>query len=479
MNFKQAVTYFALILTGLTASVHAGQDTGLPFSDPDGLGPQLPVDPLISLLLTGNLPTVNDGGNKLTLTLVTSGADASHINLYQNYLIRTQLKLLNVSDIIITKCDASCTSGDCIFLGNVTNVSIVGNTFHDTPATGIECYPTTVINCHFDNNTFDKVLEAIHLNFGTGLSSHGVTINSNVITNYSRIGIETQWYVNDIQINHNYISGRLTGDNGGNMGISATAGAAPNVAATGNVDVAYNTLIGPTWANAQIFAAIENMGSGKNIHDNVICNWGNAVIWGNTTLSGQVPWHFTNNILVGVTNNPGYDEGFGNTNAPTVSGTQVFKIGQAGAPPIPTPAQTIGPSTNGSVQPATTFVATAQVNGIQISALPSTGGTLKWIATGGTDTPLVSPTALQTHSTVIPAGTTTYLDQSVPNGGWRVAYSFTGVSGIVLVNANAAQVFPPPATQPTTVPTTQPAPVTIGYSRDGGKTWTIEGTMQP
>ncbi len=162
----------------------------------------------------------------------------------------------------------------------------------------------------------------------------------------------------------------------------------------------------------------------------------------------------TNNTFVGcssvVTNEP-YGTA-AQTIAPTLTNDQSFALNAANAPAVPNwsagtptaiaPAPTVTP----------TFTATPESDGVEL-ALPAGGGTLTWTATGNTGNPLSDPTSDETNTTVIPAGTTSYVDTSVPNN-WQVYYTFSGSQGGVLTTTAANQISAPSTTPTPTVTAT-------------------------
>lgn len=454
---------------------------------------------ILTIALLAASLRANDGGGTQVLSSVANNTSYSH------YKITGTLNVGGTTGVTIDSCAIGGFNGNGIVCGGgATNLAITNCTFtNGGNSTGIYSNgPGTFVGCNFNGNTFTGVYEPIHLDFGLSGASQNIQVCQNVISGYSRIGIELQYVVNGIKVNNNYVANRInTGkDEGGLMALSLPLGGSNNNGnlVGSNIEVAYNTLIGPAWANAQTYTAIEIAGNGPNVHDNYEYQWGNAVMWmylGNAQPANapRLPWFFANNILVGCSS-LGYNEGakgvpFGISIAPTQTpANQTFTIGAANQPPIPTIAQTLAAGTGVTPPPVVTppaqnpaqptFQVTPQVDGIHLS-LPGTSGTLTWTATGNTTTPLPNPKPSETHSTTIAAGTTSYVDGSVPNG-WEVFYDFTGSPVGQLVTALPTQVIPPPAVTPPVVtppPATQPA-ITIGHSLDGGKSWVVDATVQ-
>lgn len=411
--------------------------------------PQFPLEPLESRQLCSAV--VHDGGGTqlLTSSMIQSG------QTYQNYLVRSTLKVANVSNVAITQCDVGGFSGDGIDLNTITNVSVTNNNFHDlSSGTGIGALPTTIINSHFDGNTFAAaphgVHEPIHLFFGYSSQSANDTVSGNQILSYGRIGIELQQVVHGLTVTNNYITGRapLQPNQGGDMAIScATGGTVPGAADTTGVEIAHNTIIGTNPLAFGYVSAIESMGSGNNIHDNYIQYFGNAVIYGLTVESGNVPWHITNNTLVGV-NNLAADEGFGNGSVPVSSGNASYAANDPKAPAPPPWSATGNPSgtptPSVSVATPTGLAGTAASDGIHLSWQPVSGASyvLSWTATSGTQSQTVS----------LPAGTTSFVDASVP-AQWAVDYTITAtVSGAQSSPSNSVHVQALPAVGSSTTP---------------------------
>ncbi len=398
-----------------------------------------PTIPAGAVIHNGN------GNSELSAANVTSGADAAHPNVYENYTVNTQLYVMNLSNVMITRCNVGGFSGNGIFVNNITNVSIVGNTFSGLGC-GILAYPTNIVGCNFDNNTFTNVGEPIHLDFGNSGVSRNNSVSNNHLTNVERWGIEIQSVsTGGLKVLNNYVAiDPNQAAPGGCLSIATgdgqNTGAAGAPKTSGN-EIANNICIGS--AHTAGCCAIENYGSGTNIHDNFVkgpFSWGVLYAW--TGLDGNVPWQMTNNTFVGcssvVTNEP-YGTA-AQTIAPTLTNDQSFALNAANAPAVPNwsagtptaiaPAPTVTP----------TFTATPESDGVEL-ALPAGGGTLTWTATGNTGNPLSDPTSDETNTTVIPAGTTSYVDTSVPNN-WQVYYTFSGATGQSLtVFTNSAQVF--------------------------------------
>lgn len=425
------------------------------------------------------------GTQLLTSSMIQSGT-AGAPNVYQNFLIRSQLSLINIHDVTITKCDiADIPSANGISLNNCTNVSIIGNNFHDLMSSnGIGANPTPLIGCHFDGNTFTNVFEPIHLSFGQSGASKNNTVCNNYINGYGRIGIELQDAVNGLKVNSNYITNRInTGkDSGGLMAISCATCPTPPPAGidSHNIEIADNTLIGPAWYTGYA-SAVEVYGSGTNVHDNYLKQWPLSVFYDWTGVSGKVAWFFTNNTLVGVGQPTPQAEGFATTPdvSPTVSGSKIFALADPNAPAVPTPVITTPVTTvpTPAPMPTPTFTASAKSDGVH-GTVPAVGGTWTWTATGNTTTPIANPTSSQTHSIVVPAGQTVVLDQTVPDG-WEVYVNYTGSPVGILLTAVKPQSFPPPVVVTPPPPPVVIPPVTIGHSRDGGKTWTVDVNVQP
>lgn len=409
--------------------------------------------------------TIFDGGNTQVLNSVSSGT-ATNPNVYQNYLIRSQLNLSNVAWVTVQTCDVGGFSGTGFFLNNVDNVSITHNNIHDLGG-GIGSYPTHIANSNFDGNTFNKVSEGIHLDFGFDGTSKNNSVSYNSIPNNTRYAIELQSDVTNLKVTHNYCGAVsvatqstpvLNGQYVTEKTIGTTGGF-PTALTTGN-EIANNTILGSLQTNGSTGGGLEVYGSGTNVHDNYFAGWGNAVYWDATGFVPNSPWYITNNISVGC--NVLYDpnpEGFGPSSgpyvdiAPTVNGNQIFAANDPKAPTAPTATATVSGTV--TTTQLVTIQATSQINGIQVSGLPATGGTLTSFATGNSGAPMATQPSGWPHTFMIPVGQTTYLDQTVPNapGGWQVYYTFPGAAPAV-ARANPVQVFTsPPATKPTTGPT--------------------------
>jgi hypothetical protein len=422
----------------------------------------VPIPNVAIIPSTTTIALNGNGKTELTAAMIHSGVDAAHPNVYENCTVHAgQLNLSNLANVIITKCDiGGFSAGVGINLSMVTNISISGNTFHDLGG-GIGAPFTFVGGCNFDWNTFNKVGECIHLDFGDGGQSHDDSVSYNVMQNDSRYAIEIQGNSSGgLKVMHNYCGAISIATQSSPMDaarknfIPVSQGGTPKSLDQGN-EIAYNTILhsldGPTVGGG----ALEIYGSGTNIHDNYFSGWGSGVYWDWTGWVPNTPWYVTNNIFVGVgTPVDAGSEGYGPSSGqyadikPTLINNPTFAANDPKAPPVPTIAQTLATAVV-TTQPVAAFTATGAVNGVQLSGLPTTGGTLTASATGNTGAPLATQPTGWPHTVTIPAGQTTYLDQGVPND-WQVAYSFTGVSGFVVTNANAVQVF-------TTVPTTQPS----------------------
>ncbi len=442
--------------------------------------PRNPFEILESRVMMSVTPTVHDGGGTqlLSSSMVQSGT-ANDPNVYQNYLVRSELNLTNISNVTITKCDiggwGSANNG--IFVNTISNVSIVGNTFHNLPSSnGIGANATNIVDCHFDDNTFEGdsssansgtnyVCEPIHLDFGLSGTAQNDTINGNVFQTYRRNAIEIQGVSSGgLQVDHNYIGVPMKEDS--HMAMSIATGdntTIPGAKTSGN-EIAYNTVLGSSSSGTTSGGAIENYGSGTNIHDNYITQWGSGIFWNWTGLDGNVSWHETNNTFVGCGTPLAGSEGFGTAAQniqPTQSGNQIFAGNAANAPAAPSIAQTTDGANTATPTPtptvAPTFTATAGSDGVDLT-LPAGGGTLTWTATGNSGSPLSNPTSGETHTTVIPAGTTTFVDTSVPNN-WQVYYTFSGSPGGVLLTTQTSQSSAATPTA-TPTPTVTTAPVT-------------------
>ncbi len=235
-----------------------------------------------------------------------------------------------------------------VFVNTVSNCNVCYNNFTNSPsATGIGSQPTHIIGSHFDWNTFDNALpEDIHLDFGDDGLSQNNSVSYNVTNGERRNFIELQGTSGGgLKVMHNY-GGALSIATQANDSVEyAQALGHPPTPTIGN-EVGFNVILGSLHLgqNSMGLGALENYGSGTNIHDNYFKQWGTGVYWDATGWAGQgVQWYVTNNIFVGC--NTAVDsgpEGFGPTSGPyadippTQSGNQVYPLG-AGPPPPPPP----------------------------------------------------------------------------------------------------------------------------------------------
>lgn len=248
-------------------------------------------------------------------------------------------------------------SQNTIYFNTVSNSNISYNTFTNCNGTGIMSFPTNIIGCHFDWNTFTTINEGIHVNFGNGGASHNNTFNYNYVNGYTNCGIELQSVsTGGLKVMHNYITNPGGNNGGGHMALSIATGDDTTIpgAHTAGTEIGFNVCLGN--ASCMGSGAIENYGSGNNIHDNYIKQWYWGIPWNWTGLNGNVPWYITNNIFIGVTSMDS-PEGYGTAaqNPPAVkNGNQVYPLG-AGPPPPPPPVFSGSP--DGSTLPEASDVA--------------------------------------------------------------------------------------------------------------------------
>ncbi len=456
----------------------------------------VPAIPAAAVIHNGN------GKWELTAGLIRSGLDAAHPNVYQNYTVhKGMLTLANLQHVMVVGCDIGGFGPDyCVLLNNCTDVWVCGNKIHDDNGGGVGSYPTVLVNCHVDGNVFSNVGESIHLDFGSSGQSQGCSVSYNVIPTTTRYTIELQGdSAAGLKVLHNYCgSPGLRGD----VSIATQSsppsdasgqpvpGGVPSAYTKGN-EIAYNTIFGgaPSAAQPNGGGGLEIYGAGANVHDNTFVNANAAnpgIYWSATGWLPNTPWTITHNTFIGVSNPWSYEGFLPAVNlAPTTSGNRIFATNDPKAPPVPTIAQTLATAGGAMTQPTTRasadqpavppFAAVAQVDGVHVSNLPGNAGTLTWTADGNTGVAFANPTLGQTGNVSVPAGATTALITSIPNN-WEAVLTFSGLPGTsVIVRANTAQQFP--AVSPPN-PSTEPAAVLIGHSRDG-VTWTVDATVQP
>ncbi len=227
-----------------------------------------------------------------------------------------------------------------VFITNFSNGSISYNTFVQDGGTGIMAYPTPIYNSHFDWNTFDQTFEPIHMDFGNGGQSHNNTVSFNYLQHLSRWGIELQSVsTSGLKVMNNYVAvDPAASAPGGCLSIATGDGTTIPGAKTSGNEIAFNTCIGSS--GTAPCCAIENYGSGTNIHDNYVkgpFSWGVLFCW--TQLNGSVPWYETNNIFVGASSMDAAEPFGGGIDGgiipPTRSGNTMYSLGNGPTPPPP------------------------------------------------------------------------------------------------------------------------------------------------
>jgi hypothetical protein len=179
-----------------------------------------------------------------------------------------------------------------LFIPDVHDSHFNNNTFSHVDEEGMTSYVngrsglSIASNNTFDNNTFDYVLEPIHV---WGSASSGLDISNNIITHTIRHGMEIQNAFANVTINNNWISDFVTNPDGqgDHMAISAAIGGMPP---GGGPDLGKNITISGNTAlmtapdrGKHVTCAIEIMGDQNiSIANNYVAGWYWGVLNGAT-----------------------------------------------------------------------------------------------------------------------------------------------------------------------------------------------------
>ncbi len=190
--------------------------------------------------------------------------------------------------VVVEGSSFSGIDGDAIFIGaGARDWSIVGCTFSGVSGSGIYGYPGD--GGRIVGNTFDAVYEPVHLS----AACDGLTVQGNVITHATRIGIELQKGMTHLLVDGNSMSSWLPHVDGAgvdsHIGISCATGGywdgSEWVGFGSNITISNNVLLqtGPD-AGVSLWAktAIEIMGE-----SNVLITGNDCEGWGTNILNGM------------------------------------------------------------------------------------------------------------------------------------------------------------------------------------------------
>lgn len=261
--------------------------------------------------------------------------------------------------LTFTGCEMHFESGafnvhDNTFSNGSTGIFVAGdhdshfdhNTFSQLSGNGVYGYPGS--NNTYDNNTFDKVWEPIHL-----VDSHNsnMDVSGNIITNAIREGIELQTTTNGLKVDNNWVGEWAAVSKGsGHMGLSIATGFG------GNIEINNNIVLqtGPG-ADVGSGCAIETFGHNITIASNYSYGWSCLILNGSESPGGL---NSTNNVVVGGKlwdyDNVGGAYTIGPVNS---SGDRVYGLNDPSAPQPPSAPPTASTTPAPTTSPSTTAVA--------------------------------------------------------------------------------------------------------------------------
>ncbi len=426
-----------LMTLALAAAPAAPAATILGRGTPDGGG--------TDIVITGP-GTFTGGGGKLINGTVTV-ADGVTVTHYR--FGNADIRLGNNSKLVHCTIAGGANPVTSI---NSTGAAVLHCAFTHISGTGVTF--TSCTDSHVDYNLFDQVFEPVHnLYFSHGTNN---SVSFNVITHATRHAIELQSSPAGLIVEGNWIDQwnlHIDPRHGNNSHIGISCATANDKGADSKNVIVRNNWVGGTGNRPQDWAtlAIEiGLGTNTQVYGNSGSNWNNGICAGATGPCAG-PWYCHDNKFGGL---------FGklltmetstaimpadNLNNRAIASVQPPSVpGDPTTRPAtrPTTSPTTQPTTQPTTAPATqpapaigkfTLQPVAQGDGIHIP-LPGTAGTLTWRASHGNKARLIH----------IAAGTTLYIDQSVPDQ-WEVDYTFTGVKGSAHVQAAASQDFAPPS----------------------------------
>jgi hypothetical protein len=300
----------------------------------------------------GNGAVLAGNGNSVLAVDRSDGIDFSGFVLNGTRVTADSATGFNFHDNTIEN-----VAGDGFITTALANSHIDNNTFTHMGG-GVYGYPGDAITV--DNNTFDYVVEPVH--FSCYAAADGMDVSGNVITHATRIGIELQRCISDLNVSNNYMSDWLQqrGSNDWHMAISCATGGNGNSPYTDqakNVTISGNVLIqnGPSQTNALwAKSAIEIMGySNITIQNNYSWNWGSFLLNGAV---GQV--HSSSNTEVGGQLYQG-DGVQWPVAGITGSGDLLYSLNDPNAPASPGVPSTPIVTTNAAPSPSTTAASAA------------------------------------------------------------------------------------------------------------------------
>ena len=234
------------------------------------------------------------GGSNNVVAQCWSGANINNLTFTGGCL------LLNGSGYSVTNNTFQNNGGNGIKFGGLSNSDISHNTFNNFTGEGA-IYGAGSSNVSINYNRFDKVGEAIHLNWNQGPGhTNNTSVEHNVITNATHYAMEMGGDVNGLDIGNNWVDNWVPQQS--QIGLSIATGGSGQYNDFGyNVNIHDNYIGGNnlrTGSSPDVYySAVEGMGQNLQVYNNTFAGpWGLAVLYGWTSSA----WKFYNNTQIGL-----------------------------------------------------------------------------------------------------------------------------------------------------------------------------------